>query len=762
MSEARSAAAPSTTIEERRVAAMAAFLGGDAPPSSSYDPPPTTSVARSSAGSLVERLNKPTQASIERFAATPRRRAPVLKRGPPSAAPDPPITQSPLARPGAYLGTGTWRAPPPPPDYATKPLVRSSTAAKGVQEQASTSGTSMQRSASAPGIQGGHQKGVGAITRMVANEMAARRSPPKLPPSATPPEPWSVKTPPSKRKPPFVIAASSMVAREVREQIQRDEARELAKKRETPIWRRAPPKLPTSQSLSSVTDPQKHKVLRRVVFGSRAWLINNQRWPGWPKAKFSVTGAPSPWPLDYHAELSHSSTYVTGKEIDAVGVGKDVLSDCEDQVKRHIAAGGAVPMEDRNDGSVQVSRGKHLVLRQKPPPGGITAWSKTPDAAPAPAADGDDSLHGSNSIDGNITGQAFWIARSLETPAVRKMLQAAREELRQQRLESWSEELAGVPSLSILVEIKYHSPEAGEHSGFRGFSFAHDATKYQGAFEGLQNAFGDAIFPPEDMPEAPPIPVTVGRINASRERFEPTNHHVYPRYGSDQQLEAIMAINAESGTRPCLKNPVPEVKTDYQLPDNLPFSGPYLLSRRQGIEAPRIGACEVYLVTCQDEPSSDSFNPAPCEEKQAALPKLQPYYSLHSKLWTRRFPNPENVLRRCREYLQPVFQQREADAVLVRLLQRTEELHASDDEKLTGEPDEMERQAASMGVAAEELEAAISKHVARASPSVAAWAYKALDALRGLHTVMESASRAFSARTLSADLAFGSYPEEGE
>ena len=61
-----------------------------------------------------------------------------------------------------------------------------------------------------------------------------------------------------------------------------------------------------------------------------------------------------------------------------------------------------------------------------------------------------------------------------------------------------------------------------------------------------------------------------------------------------------------------------------------------------------------------------------------------------------------------------------------------------------------------------ELEAAISKHVARASPSVAAWAYKALDALRGLHTVMESASRAFSARTLSADLAFGSYPEEGE
>ena len=186
------------------------------------------------------------------------------------------------------------------------------------------------------------------------------------------------------------------------------------------------------------------------------------------------------------------------------------------------------------------------------------------------------------------------------------------------------------------------------------------------------------------------------------------------------------------------------------------------MSRRQGIETPRIGACEVYLVTCQDEPSSDSFNPAPCEEKQAALPKLQPYYSLHSKLWTRRFPNPENVLRRCREYLQPVFQQREADAVLVRLLQRTEELHASDDEKLTGEPDEMERQAASMGVAAEELEAAISKHVARASPSVAAWAYKALDALRGLHTVMESASRAFSARTLSADLAFGSYPEEGE
>ena len=40
-------------------------------------------------------------------------------------------------------------------------------------------------------------------------------------------------------------------------------------------------------------------------------------------------------------------------------------------------------------------------------------------------------------------------------------------------------------------------------------------------------------------------------------------------------------------------------------------------------------------------------------------------------------------------------------------LRRTtsEMAHASDDEKLTGEPDEMERQAASMGVAAEELEA---------------------------------------------------------
>ena len=44
-------------------------------------------------------------------------------------------------------------------------------------------------------------------------------------------------------------------------------------------------------------------------------------------------------------------------------------------------------------------------------------------------------------------------------------------------------------------------------------------------------------------------------------------------------------------------NKPPDVKTDYQLPDNLPFTG-QLLQDQKRVQAIRLGACEIYLVTC--------------------------------------------------------------------------------------------------------------------------------------------------------------------
>ena len=133
------------------------------------------------------------------------------------------------------------------------------------------------------------------------------------------------------------------------------------------------------------------------------------------------------------------------------------------------------------------------------------------------------------------------------------------------------------------------------------------------------------------------------------------------------------------------------------------------------------------------------------------IPTLAPFYSLHSKLWTRKFPNAANVLRRCQQYLQPIFLRYEADASLRSLLQQTEKLHASD-EKLTGQPGEIRKQAASVASALDQLDANLTKHGANASSSVLAWATRASEALKGLHVGLEAASQRFEGRAFDLDL----------
>ena len=54
-----------------------------------------------------------------------------------------------------------------------------------------------------------------------------------------------------------------------------------------------------------------HKPVRRTIIGSRAWLIDNRRWPGWPNKKFYLSGKAAPWPLD-DAKLALTSPLVTG------------------------------------------------------------------------------------------------------------------------------------------------------------------------------------------------------------------------------------------------------------------------------------------------------------------------------------------------------------------------------------------------------------------------------------------------------------------
>ena len=493
-----------------------------------------------------------------------------------------------------------------------------------------------------------------------------------------------------------------------------------------PLARRSPPRLST--------DPPPPPPVRRVVFGSRAWLIANRRWPGFPNPKFSVTGAKAPWKLDYDAEISKSSALVSGKAVNAIGAGRDLLDDAEDQIRRYWEAGGGVDgdlPEDQTE-SVMSNTEKASVRRRavkkvhrKPPT--LEVDPKAPPTLGAIVTAGQ--------------GSHIWRKKMLETQAVRAMLQKARAALREQRLATWSDSTdAAIPSLTILVEIKCHSRWRG---GYHGFSVIHDAEKYDDALKRLEEKIGNAIPPPDPNSEAPPIPVKIQLANVPRERYHPMQTNSYPRKGAERQMQAILEAYAEKDGR----NPVVEtVKTDYQLPDNLSFTGEHVNDRRHGVEACRLGACEVFLVTCQDvpaghvTPAAEGADFGTTAGAAAARPTLRPYYGLHSKLWTRRFPNAENVLKRCQECLEPVFRRYDADVILRSLLKQTEALHGS------GGGGEMWKQAESVGDAVENLEAAIEKHGTHASTPIAAWAERALAALRELHSIYArgAASRSFS------------------
>jgi len=136
------------------------------------------------------------------------------------------------------------------------------------------------------------------------------------------------------------------------------------------------------------------------------------------------------------------------------------------------------------------------------------------------------------------------------------------------------------------------------------------------------------------------------------------------------------------------------------------------------------------------------------------MPTLAAYYGLHSKLWTRKFPHAANVLRRIQHHLEPIFERLHADAVLQRLLERTEAMHARDVSSGTPtRPHEIEREAEALGEAVAELEAATRRYGARASSEVSEWADRALRALRELHGVMATASRCLAPQRFDADVA---------
>lgn len=575
---------------------------------------------------------------------------------------------------GWYQGRGSWRGPPPAPPAAARPELKRSRTAK---EQLSIERLSRPASTSDLSI--------------------ARRPPPKMQQSAEKSQVkhmhFAGRSPPNYNSKPHEHFVGSGGQK----------------------WH------PQPQAAIDHVQPfqgSKRDLQRTVTFGSRAWLVNNRRWPGWPNPKFTVAGAPAPWHLTYHS-VSTSSALVTGKQIQAVSVGKDFLSDAEDQIKR--------AMRDSAQSSHTASTsGMELTPAHREPP--ALARSST---GLGTSTTGCIVLPGEGAAP--ITGEP-WREHMLETVAVRKMLDSARAELRQQRLDSWSEASdPTVPSVAVLIETKCHQIDRG---GYHGFSLRQSAAKYEQVLERLHQVIGNEIAAPDES-GAPSIPVMVARGDTGRERFMCHSHHTYPRRGSERLLEATLEAQAEAGSRAQM---VPNVKTDYQMPDNLSFTGEFVHGRKEGVEVCRLGAFEVYLITCQDTP--------PGEEPPAGMPRLQPYYSLHSKLWTRLFPNADNVLKRCQQCLRPVFQRYDSDEILKDLLKRTEKLHGrtSADDVLTGKPEEIRKQATSVASALVELEGALAAHGAQASTFIADWATKALEALKGLHAVMQSAERHFDSR----------------
>ena len=154
------------------------------------------------------------------------------------------------------------------------------------------------------------------------------------------------------------------------------------------------------------------------------------------------------------------------------------------------------------------------------------------------------------------------------------------------------------PSVIVLVEI---------HAKQRGCSLSHDMERYQHAYNRIVEAVGDAIASPDDTSGAEVTALVARAPQAQRTTLRPA-------------LNSYLTTSAAVG-----------------LPTNLAYTG-----------APesRIGAFEVYLITAF--PSDGSLH----------VPRVA---GLHSKLWTRRFPNANNIVRHCQAVLAPVFRRYEAD-----------------------------------------------------------------------------------------------------
>ena len=209
------------------------------------------------------------------------------------------------------------------------------------------------------------------------------------------------------------------------------------------------------------------------------------------------------------------------------------------------------------------------------------------------------------------------------------------------------------PSVLIAVELKYH-PAARGHAragggGLSGgVSLAHDPQMYEGALERLRDLIGEEIAPPAASDRAasggspPPIPARVVRAPpVAEESYRPLMHETQPRLGRGL------------------------------IPDNLPFTGEHT-AQKGGTRISRMGGFEVYMIVDlpQRHPASAPSAPAaagalaassagaapPPAQSPPAAERVQMIAALHSKLFSRRFPRAETILKRVQALLQPIFE----------------------------------------------------------------------------------------------------------
>ena len=166
------------------------------------------------------------------------------------------------------------------------------------------------------------------------------------------------------------------------------------------------------------------------------------------------------------------------------------------------------------------------------------------------------------------------------------------------------------PNVLVLVEIATKSS---------GISIHHDKQLYNSYYARVAQAIGDRILSPED--------------------------------GSDAFLTAMVSLTPRpeaNALQRGLRDSAPPPGRDKLFADNVAFNF--------ATEC-RLGAFEVYVVT--------QF---PYDGSASMVPRVA---GLHSKLWTRKFPNVQKLVRGCQELLLPIFRRQDGDAAVGRLLQAT-------------------------------------------------------------------------------------------